>query len=215
MDEFAKLRDDMVREQIASRGIRSRGVLEAMRKVKRHLFVPQQFINEAYNDHPLPIGMGQTISQPYMVALMTEVLDVGGAEKLLEIGTGSGYQTAILAELTNHVYSVERDRELVEYAEQRLLKLGYRNAEIYHRDGTEGLPQHAPFPRIMVTAASRGVPEPLFDQLEEGGKMVIPIGLRFSQELMLIRKVKDRMESEFVCGCVFVALVGKHGWAEE
>ena len=211
---FIKLRNKMVDEYIASKGINNQKVLNVMRKVERHYFVPEKYIEESYDNYPLPIMKGQTISQPYIVALMTECLDLENVKKVLEIGTGSGYQTAILAELTEQVYSIEKHKELAEYSKERLNRLKYKNIEIFVKDGTEGLPQYAPFPRIIVTAASSYVPPPLFQQLEEGGKMIIPLGGRFSQELLLIRKVKGKAQKEFICGCVFVPLIGKYGQYE-
>ncbi len=208
--DYEKLRKKMVEEQLVPRGIKSERVLDAFRKVERHRFVPQDLINCAYNDFPQPIGEGQTISQPYIVALMTEYLDLTGGEKVLEVGTGSGYQAAILAELSKEVYSVERFAGLAKMAEGALKESGYTNVKIKVGDGTLGWPQEGPFDRIIITAASLRVPLPLEEQLKEGGRLVAPLGESFAQVLTLIEKKNGKLESTAVCGCVFVPLVGKH-----
>lgn len=213
MDNFRKECEEMIEAQLIRRGINNLIVIEAMRKVPRHLFVSSSLWSEAYEDHPLPIGEGQTISQPYIVALMTQLLDLKGKEKVLEIGTGSGYQTAILAELAKEVYSIERIEILAIRAERKLQELGYKNVFLFSRDGSLGLNEYAPYDCIIVTAATPGIPIPLFKQLNEGGKMVIPKGeVSFSQTLMLVEKKNEKMKQTPICGCVFVPLIGKYGW---
>jgi len=212
--DYAILRERMVKEQLLSRDIRDEKVLAAFRKVPRHIFVPEEWRSSAYADYPLPIGQNQTISQPYMVALMTQLLELKGQEKVLEIGTGSGYQTAILAELAKEVYSIERFAILAEKAKKTLQELGYSNIKIRIGDGTLGLPENAPFERIIVTAAGLNTPPPLLEQLKEEGIMVIPLGGAFSQELAVLYKKKDGLQVKKICGCVFVPLVGKYGQQE-
>jgi protein-L-isoaspartate(D-aspartate) O-methyltransferase len=206
-------RERMVRDQIMGRGVSSTAVLAAMRKVPRHLFVEEALKPQAYEDHPLPIGQGQTISQPYVVAWMTELLDVGEGMKVLEIGTGSGYQTAVLAEMGAGVYSVERVPELYELAKWRLADMGYGNVSLKLDDGTLGWPEHAPFDRIMVTAGGPKIPEPYLEQLAEGGLLVMPVGAeRRSQTLTVARKVDGKIGRKTVGQVMFVDLVGRHGW---
>lgn len=205
----------MVRTQLIPRGIQDERVLEAMRKVPRHLFVDEPLRYRAYDDMALSIGEGQTISQPYMVAIMTELLELTGTERVLEIGTGSGYQAAILAELAQTVYSVERIPSLARRAEERLRSLEYRNVHIKVDDGTLGWKEEAPFDRIIVTAGAPKIPEPLMDQLGENGILVAPIGERYSQQLVKIRKAKGTVQQEFHTLCVFVPLIGRHGWTAE
>ncbi len=215
MDEsrFEKLRKNMVERQILSRGVKDPRVIDAMLKVPRHLFVPEPYRLEAYEDHPLPIGYGQTISQPYMVAVMTELLNLTGREKVLEIGTGSGYQTAVLAELADEVYTVERIPELLERAKKTLTSLGYTNIHFKLADGTLGWPEHAPFDRIIVTAAAPELPQPLVEQLAPDGIMVIPIGSRYLQSLTLVEKLPDgRLKTKELFGCAFVPLIGEFGY---
>lgn len=211
---YARERERMVEEQLVRRGITDARLLAAMRKVPRHLFVDEALRDRAYGDHPLPIGEGQTISQPFMVATMTQLLALTGEEKVLEIGTGSGYQTAILAELARRVCSIERVASLAARARQHLEALGYTNALVRTGDGTYGWPDEAPFDRILVTAGSPAVPPPLFQQLAEGGRLVIPIGDSHSQLLSVVEKVEGRMRTTTDCGCVFVKLIGKYGWDE-
>jgi protein-L-isoaspartate(D-aspartate) O-methyltransferase len=195
VDKYAALRNKMVDTQIRDRGVTDPDVLRAMRKVPRHLFVPDDYIDDAYGDYPLPISHGQTISQPYIVAYMTEVAGPSKKKKALEIGTGSGYQAAILAETTDIVYSIEIIPELAAEATATLSDLGYRNVEVRAGDGYNGWPEHAPFDLILVTAAADKIPEPLIDQLAEGGRLVIPVGRPgATQELKLVIKKKGKVE---------------------
>jgi protein-L-isoaspartate(D-aspartate) O-methyltransferase len=207
-------RERMVDEQLARRGITDVRVLDAMRKVPRHRFVEEALRDRAYGDHPLPIGDGQTISQPYMVAAMTQLLRLGGSEKVLEIGTGSGYQTAVLAELARRVCSIERLAALAARARQILEELGYTNAVVRTGDGTYGWPDEAPFDRILVAAGAPAVPAPLFQQLAEGGRLVMPVGEAQAQTLTVVEKADGQMRTSTDCGCVFVKLVGRYGWEE-
>jgi protein-L-isoaspartate(D-aspartate) O-methyltransferase len=202
----------MVDNQLIPRGIRDERVLEAMRRVPRHLFVDDSLVSDAYHDTALPLSDGQTISQPYIVAVMTELLELKGAERVLEIGTGSGYQGAVLAELSNEVYSVERIESLAEKAKARYDKLSCRNIHVKVGDGSLGWPEKAPFDRIIVTAATPAIPEPLLQQLADGGILVIPVGGRFSQQLLKVRKISGGTKSEYHIPCVFVPLIGKYGW---
>jgi protein-L-isoaspartate(D-aspartate) O-methyltransferase len=215
MVDFQKARLKMVEEQIISRGIMDSRVIAAMKKVPRHLFVEEALQSQAYSDHPLPIGEKQTISQPYMVALMTEALQLTGREKVLELGAGSGYQTAILAELAEKVYSIERIRSLAIKARQLLYELGYFNVEIKILDGTYGWIEASPFEAILVTAGAPNIPQPLLDQLALGGRLVIPVGDAFVQDLIRVTKSGEGIKKEDLGGCRFVKLIGKHGWNEE
>jgi protein-L-isoaspartate(D-aspartate) O-methyltransferase len=215
MIDFQKARSKMVEEQIISRGIRDPRVIAAMEKVPRHLFVEEALQGQAYSDHPLPIGEKQTISQPYMVALMTEALQLKEKERVLEIGAGSGYQTAILAELAERVYSIERIRSLAIKARQLLYELGYYNVEIKIFDGTYGWVEEAPFDAIMVTAGAPDIPEPLLNQLAIGGRLVIPVGDAYVQDLIRLTKMKEGTKKEDLGGCRFVKLIGKYGWETE
>jgi protein-L-isoaspartate(D-aspartate) O-methyltransferase len=210
-----ELRDQMVEEHIRDRGIRQQRLLDAFRRVPRHLFVPAEFQEQAYTDHPLPIGAGQTISQPYIVALMTERLHLQGHERVLEIGAGSGYQTAILAEMALEIFSVERVPELLSAASDRLARLGYLNIHLTHGNGSLGWPEHAPYEAIVVTAAAPDVPEPLLSQLAEGGRMVIPIGPAEGQMLVAVEKRGGLMRRRDIASCVFVPLLGTYGWPSE
>ncbi len=203
----------MVEEQLIPRGITDKSVLGAFRKVPRHEFVPEEYRDNTYGDYPLPIGDSQTISQPYMVALMTECLGLKGDECVLEIGTGSGYQMAILAEITKEVYSVERLEGLAASATKAMEHLGYKNFKIKIGDGTLGWGEHAPYDGIIVTAGAPGIPESLVRQLKERGRLVIPIGGQLSQVLTIVEKIGASVKTNAVCGCVFVPLVGKEGWA--
>jgi len=209
---YESLRNDMVDTQLIPRGIKGKRVLEAMRKVPRHLFVPDRQRDVAYGDFALPIGEGQTISQPYMVAIMTELLNLTGSESVLEIGTGSGYQAAILGELAGKVYTVERVKPLSESAAKLLSSLGYENIEVIQGDGTAGLAEKAPFDGIIVTAACPEIPSPLLEQLAEGGRLIAPVGSRFQQVLARAVKSKGKVKIEKSIGCVFVPLVGKFSW---
>ncbi|MFC1819513.1 protein-L-isoaspartate(D-aspartate) O-methyltransferase [Thermodesulfobacteriota bacterium] len=212
--DYRLARERMVKGQLIPREIKDRGVLRAMGKIHRHLFVEEALVGEAYNDNPLPIGHKQTISQPYIVALMSQALELNGKERILEIGTGSGYQTAILAELVEKVYTIERIRPLLEKARLLLNELGYTNILFKSYDGTLGWERYAPFDAIIITAGAPQIPEPLLDQLCEGGSMVIPIGDRFSQELIKVTKGKDGYKKKNLGGCRFVDLIGAHGWKE-
>jgi protein-L-isoaspartate(D-aspartate) O-methyltransferase len=211
-NHYAEPREKMVREQIAGRGVRDTSVLEAMRKVPRHLFIPDELRDRAYEDSPLPIGNGQTISQPYMVAWMTDLLRLQEGDRVLEVGTGSGYQAAVLCELASRVYSIEMDAELAARAEEAIRSLGYRNLSVKVGDGTEGWPEEAPFDAITVTAGAPSVPPPLLDQLADGGRLVIPVGSRTMQMLTLIIREGGKFESIQAGSCVFVPLTGKFGW---
>lgn len=204
-DQQQKLRYDMVKYQIEDRGVKDKLVLEAMRKVKRHEFVPGKHLDDAYKDHPLPIGYGQTISQPYIVALMTELSDVKPGEKVLEIGTGSGYQAAVLAEITDSVFTIEIVKELGENAKARIAKLGYKNTKVKIADGYYGWKEYAPFDAIIVTAAAEHIPPPLIEQLKDGGKMVIPVGHSYQvQNLMLVEKKDGKIKSKNIIPVRFV-----------
>lgn len=214
MDPYVDARVKMVEDQLVRRGIKNQKVLEAMRTVKRHLFVDKKYWDRAYDDTPISIPSSQTISQPYMVALMTELIEPDENKVVLEIGTGSGYQTAILAEICKKVYSIERHTELVDQAENLLTKLGYQNVEIKAGDGTSGWKEKAPFDAIIVTAGAPEVPDVLVKQLAPRGRMVIPVGTHYRQNLELVKKRGDSYIKETVCGCIFVPLIGKGGWAE-
>jgi protein-L-isoaspartate(D-aspartate) O-methyltransferase len=197
VDRFETARNKMVQVQIIDRGITDSLVLKAMRKVPRHLFVPEEYANEAYDDSPLPIGYGQTISQPYIVAYMTEVVKPDASKKALEIGTGSGYQAAILAEIVNKVYSMEIVPELARESTVRLKDLGYKNIIVKYGDGYAGWKENSPFDIILITAAAEQIPQPLVDQLAENGRLVIPIGAPAAvQELILLRKQSGKIEKK-------------------
>jgi protein-L-isoaspartate(D-aspartate) O-methyltransferase len=204
----------MVKNQLIPRDITDKDVLRVMGKIHRHLFIEEALVGEAYNDHPLPIGHKQTISQPYIVALMTQALGLTGTEITLEIGTGSGYQTAILAELSKKVYTIERIRPLLEKARRLLGGLGYINIRFKTFDGTLGWEEYSPYDAIVVTAGAPKLPEPLIEQLTDGGRMIIPIGDKYSQELIKVIKEKEGYRKENLGGCRFVDLVGAHGWKE-
>jgi protein-L-isoaspartate(D-aspartate) O-methyltransferase len=210
---WAKLRKNMVRDQLASRGIHDSQVLEAMRRAPRHEFVPENVRAMAYDDTPLPIGKGQTISQPYMVALMSEALGLRGGERILEVGTGTGYQAAVLAEMRCDVHTIEREDVLAGEARERLRRLGYDHVSVYEGDGTLGLARKAPFRGIVVTAGGPRVPESLKLQLDsKGGVLVIPVGDRGYQELVRVVRKGNRFTEENLGGCRFVPLVGEEGW---
>jgi protein-L-isoaspartate(D-aspartate) O-methyltransferase len=200
-------RERMVATQLRARGIRNERVLAAMARVPRHEFVPSEFRLQAYEDHPLPIGQDQTISQPYMVALMLEYLAVEPENTVLEIGTGSGYQSALLAELARSVYTIERHPALANFAAADLMRLGYSNVTVLVRDGSHGLPEHAPYERIIVSAAAPRVPPALLAQLSEGGRLILPVGSEHAQELQLIRKKNGVPLATSLEGCRFVPLI--------
>jgi protein-L-isoaspartate(D-aspartate) O-methyltransferase len=210
--DYEKLREHMVNTQLIPRGIKDRRVLDAMLRVQRHIFAGEHNLTRSYDDMALPIGEGQTISQPYMVAIMTELLELKGREKVLEIGTGSGYQGAVLAELAKEVYTIERIGLLAEKAEEIYRMLSYDNIHVITGDGTLGWQKEAPFDRIITTAASPGLPEPFLEQLAMNGIIVIPVGSRYSQTLLKIRKTEHGLIEEHHTPCVFVPLIGEYGW---
>jgi protein-L-isoaspartate(D-aspartate) O-methyltransferase len=214
-DRFAAERQNMVDSQLRARGIRDQRVLDAMVRIPRHEFVAGRYLDQAYEDHPIPIGEGQTISQPYIVALMLEALLLEPSSIVLEIGTGSGYQSAVLAELAAHVYSVERYPQLAREAEATLARLGYNNVTIVVGDGSQGLPTVAPFDAIVVSAAAPQIPAPLFEQLREGGRMIIPVGPADAQELQLVRKTQGQPVIDRLEGCRFVPLISGSGYSSE
>ncbi|MBN1842557.1 MAG: protein-L-isoaspartate(D-aspartate) O-methyltransferase [Deltaproteobacteria bacterium] len=212
--KFRRLLEKMVSTQIEFRGIHDQRVLEAMRKVPRHLFVSEALQDQAFGDFPLPIGEGQTISQPFIVAEMTQALDLTQNDRVLEIGTGSGYQTAILAELAYRVYTIERVRKLFIGARKILDQLHYHNVVAKCSDGTLGWAEESPFDAIIVTAGAPEVPDTLVEQLQEGGRLVIPVGGRLSQTLLKIERREDGIRKINLGGCRFVKLIGNHGWKE-
>jgi len=213
--EFAIPRERMVTEQVTRRGVRDARVLRAMGKVLRHRFVDEALSGRAYGDYPLPIGERQTISQPYMVALMSEALELVGHERVLEIGTGSGYQTAVLAELCSKVYSIERIKGLADRAIRMLDSLGYYNVLVRVGDGSLGWREEAPFDAILVTAAAPSVPDALVEQLSPKGRLVVPVGDAYSQELRKGVKEDEGMHWTDLGGCVFVKLIGNQGWSTD
>lgn len=212
-DPFHTRRVAMVELQLRGRGIRDPRVLAAMERVPRHEFLGPEFQREAYEDRPLPIGHGQTVSQPYIVAAMLEALELRPADRVLEVGTGSGYQTALLAELAAKVYSIERHAALAQRARQALERLGYLGVEVLVGDGTEGLPSAAPFDAILVSAAAPKLPPPLLEQLAEGGRMIVPVGFAAGQDLELVRKRQGRPLITRLDACRFVPLIGREGFA--
>jgi protein-L-isoaspartate(D-aspartate) O-methyltransferase len=214
-DPFTGLREKMVSEQIARRGLQSPRLLEAFRSVPRHSFVPPDCQKNAYDDGPLPIGIGQTISQPYIVALMTSLLALEGDENVLEIGTGSGYQAAVLSRLAKTVHTIERHVPLAEHASEILSTLGYANIFVHTGDGTRGWPDDAPYQGILVTAAAPSPPQPLLDQLSEGGRLVIPVGDHYGQDLQVWERRDGKFEPESIIPVVFVPLRGEFGWKDE
>jgi len=206
--DFDALRKNMVEVQLVGRGdITDKKVIEAFLKVPRHRFVSEKLQKDAYGDYPLPIGSGQTISQPYIVALMTELMKLTGNEKVLEVGTGSGYQAAVLSRLAKEVYTIERHEQLANRANEVLADIGCSNVHVMVGDGTEGWPLRAPFDAIMVTAATEGIPQPLKDQLKEGGRIVAPLGGAFSQTLTVLERKHKKWIEKPICGCVFVPLI--------
>jgi len=211
---YANLRKRMVKEQIIARGIQDERLLDALVKLPRHWFVPEEYAHIAYSDSPLPIGRGQTISQPYIVALMTELLVLQGDEIVLEVGTGSGYQAALLAHLARQVHTIERHASLAEKAELNLSRLNITNVSVHVGDGSLGLPEFAPFQAIMITAAAPRVPKPLFDQLADGGRLVLPEGGAGGQMLDRWMRHGDASTQEHIAPVAFVPLRGQHGWKE-
>lgn len=211
-EQYDRLRQSMVEEQLRRRGIHDRRVLAAMQIVPRHLFVPKAWRAQAYEDMPLPIGHQQTISQPYIVALMLEALELTGTERVLEVGTGSGYQAALLGWLAQYVYTVEIIPELAESARKVLSQLGYENIAVVAANGSIGWKAAAPYDAIIVAAASPAVPHSLVEQLQEGGRLVLPAGDLFVQVLLRVRKQQGKIVTEDLGGCAFVPLVGEEGW---
>lgn len=203
----------MIREQLRARDIYDKKTLEAMSRVPREAFVSEAMKDRAYDDSPLPIGESQTISQPYIVALMTQLLSLSGSEKVLEVGTGSGYQTAVLAEIVDKVFSIERSFNLSQKARAVLESLGYSNVLLRVGDGTVGWDEFSPYDRIIVTAGAPDVPQTLVKQLKEGGILVVPVGDRFQQELKAVMKTESGTKTRSGGGCVFVPLVGREGWS--
>ena len=212
--KYDRKREEMVRSQIEARGVKDPLVLSAFRTVPRHLFVSEALREQAYGDYPLPIGEQQTISQPYIVAEMTQALEIGRNDRVLEIGTGSGYQAAILAQIVYRVYTIERRRSL--YIQTRSLfdKLNYHNIVTKYADGTKGWQEESPFDAIVVTAGAPEVPQVLINQLAEGGRLVVPVGNQHTQELIKICRTKGKIQQTNLGGCRFVKLVGEHGWKE-
>ena len=213
--KFTRQREDMVRRQIESRGITDKNVLEAMLRVPRHLFVSEALRDQAYGDYPLPIGEQQTISQPYIVAEMTQALGLGPHDRVLEIGTGSGYQAAVLAQIVYRIYTIERIRTLFMRARRLFDELRYFNIVTRYSDGTHGWEDEAPFDAIIVTAGAPEVPETLVNQLADGGRLVLPVGNQHSQDLIKITKDRHGIHQSNLGGCRFVKLIGEHGWREK
>ena len=212
--KYERQREEMVRSQIESRGIKAPEVLAAFRRVPRHLFVSEALRDQAYGDYPLPIGEQQTISQPYIVAEMTQALDLGKDDRVLEIGTGSGYQAAILAQIVYRVYTIERKRPLFLQARNLFDKLHYHNIVMKYADGTKGWQDESPFDGVIVTAGAPKIPDVLIDQLSDGGRMVVPVGNQHTQELIKIFRDDQNIRQTNLGGCRFVKLVGEHGWRE-
>lgn len=202
----------MVEMQLRRRGIRDERVLDAMQKLPRHEFVAEQYRDQAYADHPVPIAEEQTISQPFIVALSLQALELNGTESILEVGTGSGYQTALLAALARQVYSIERHLVLAELARSGLARMGFSNIEIKAGDGSRGWPEHSPYDAILVSAAAPAAPSSLREQLAERGRMVVPVGMQQAQELQLLRKLNGRLTTEALERCRFVPLIGAEGF---
>ncbi len=212
--KYDRLRQDMVDKQIAARGITDAGVLAAMQKVPRHLFVSEALMDQAYNDFPLPIGEQQTISQPYIVAEMTQALYLKNSDRVLEIGTGSGYQAAVLAQIAYRVYTIERLHSLYSRSRKLFDQLGYHNIVMRYSDGTSGWKDESPFDAIIVTAGAPEIPVQLVNQLAVGGRMVIPVGNQYAQELIKLVRDEKGIHQTNLGGCRFVKLVGEHGWRE-
>jgi protein-L-isoaspartate(D-aspartate) O-methyltransferase len=213
-DPWQAARDQMVETQIAARGVKDERVLSAMRKIPRHIFIPGEVRSAAYADYPLPIGHGQTISQPYIVAVMTALLQISPKDRVLEIGAGSGYQAAILGTLADEVISIERIPEVALLARENLSAAGITNVRIIVGDGTLGYLEKAPYDGVLITAATPAVPPPLIDQLSDGGRLVAPVGSRDLQELIRLTKRGNDLTREFFGGVVFVPLLGEHGWEQ-
>ncbi len=211
-NEYAAQRAEMIEKQLRRRGITDGAVLAAMMAVPRHEFVPEELRSRAYEDAPLPIGGGQTISQPYIVAAMTSALRLQPGDRVLEIGTGCGFQAAVLSHLAREVFTIELRPELASAASEKLARLGYHNVHVHCGDGTFGLPEFAPFDAVLVAAAAPEVPEPLLAQLAEAGRLIIPVGDADNQELRLVEKHAGVFSSKMLEGCRFVPLVGHHGW---
>ncbi len=214
LKKYSSRRREMVEKQIASRGVTDPLVKSAMSIVPRHLFVSEALVDSAYGDFPLPIGEGQTISQPYIIAEMTQSLNLKGHERVLEIGTGSGYQAAVLAQIVYKVYTIERNNALFLQTRKLFDKLKYHNIVTRYSDGTQGWKQEGPFDAIIVTAGGQKIPSPLIEQLSIGGRLVMPVGDNFSQELILLEKTEDRINTTNLGACRFVKLIGQHGWNE-
>jgi len=212
LKKFVRWRREMVEKQIASRGVTDPQVLDAMSKVQRHLFVSEALVDSAYGDFPLPIGEGQTISQPYIIAEMTQSLDLKGHERVLEIGTGSGYQAAVLSRIVYKVYTIERNHALFLQTRKLFDKLKYHNIVTRYSDGTQGWSEQAPFDAIIVTAGGQEIPSPLIQQLSTGGCLVMPVGGSNFQELLKLEKTKDGIKQTNLGGCRFVKLIGQYGW---
>ncbi len=212
--EYVQARERMVQEQLVSRGIKDPRVLGAMAKVPRHLFLEGELWDQAYEDHPLPIGADQTISQPYMVALMVEALGLKGTERVLEVGTGSGYEAAVLGELCAQVFSVEEVEDLALKARTILTSLGYRNVSVLVGDGTLGWEEHAPYDAVVISAAAPCIPRPLLEELKTPGYLVLPMGEKELQSLVRIRKDRERIREEYLGECRFVELRGRYGWED-
>ena len=211
-DTLAQARARMVEEQLRGRGVRDPQVLAAMGKVPREAFIASEDFRQAYGDHPLPIGAGQTVSQPYIVAAMVEALELGPGDRVLEVGTGTGYEAAILAELAAEVWTIERHEELANKAREILARPGYANVHVVHGDGSLGLAEHAPFDKILVAAAAPRIPESLVAQLKDGGRLVVPVGSRTEQQVHIVLKEGGEIVVTIHDLCRFVPLVGAEGW---
>lgn len=212
--KYKRKREEMVKRQIIARGITDEKVIRAMRNVPRHLFVSEALTDQAYGDFPLPIGEQQTISQPYIVAEMTQALELSKEDRVLEIGTGSGYQAAIISQIAYRVYTIERIHSLLLKARSLFDRLLYHNIITRYSDGTTGWSDESPFDAIIITAGAPSIPETLVNQLAEGGRMAIPVGDQYSQELIKIHRGKNGMHKTSLGGCRFVKLIGEHGWRE-